>query len=1110
MASNLEEQRKQLDKLAKLKQQLAKVDLASQSAQAQKLQKSINGVVESLTKLGIAQDRIDAYYDAFVRANAAINNVSDSISKNLLKNINALNTAIESGAGNFIEPIENLKAGAKNVTDLLQTAYRTSANLETIALEKRRENTRYFAEQSIKLTGDLTKAYDALLKNEKTIGTEKFQNLNVEKEIANTLVFVSDLDKMKMQLGQGYYANLRLQANTVLEMLEDIKVSHKVNAANNELAKDAIQNKKQELEEQKQLNKELDKYNVKRAVFDAKQERAGITRTFMQLPSNKELADADKEVQSWLEEQRRTKVVIANDLTQQMLDDFNEAQAKLDAKRIASTEKNELRSRAAAIQAGLDAQKAADEYLAELKRKEDADKDAADKRQALQAQLDADLEMRTKKRLLKQRLLEVEEEEKKQNELRKIQEKAQREQERADEKTRNAYSGFMDKLISKLPGGSILSILGKMGAGAQLLAVLVGSILYLILKWDNAVSKFAEKLSIARAQADATLRSAGALASKLGLANIYMEQMAEGIAKAQEGLGGMDISARFLAGNEFVERMIAGSTVLSDTFGLGASEIAGMVDASTAMGVSLSSNAIMVTTMSKGIMSANKAMQALSNLSPKLLTGFKGTNAQLISMVTKMKLLGVEANNIVSSNDKLLDLESSISNAFEAQVATGAQINIDRLMALQMSGKYSDVLDEQLKTLQQSDYLNKGPLAQELIAQGLGLDREVASQMMLRKILADKVGLTDEVLRQRQKEGKLAEDEISLAEKQGRISKLEADRMREITKEYDSKTIQEKFIRALDNFTTSLSSTLQPLIDVLRGIIGGLGSASQTISGGLYGLGGIGQVIMSLIGGVAMVGAVGMLGKNAITKGKDIARVIKGGTQSAKAGTVAAAATSATSAAGSGSAMAGGAAGGAFKGILKKGLKLGALTTALDFGLNLSQGQSASEAGGRALLSGGLGYLGGALGALVPVPGLNLATAAAGGVGGSMLGSYIGDLIYGKGPSEMSSADAQFLQSQIGNASTAATVNQTTAAADANTVASELISTMKAVSSKLDTSNTLLSSINNKPTEVSVNLDGEKVGKAVISYSSAAMDRNRIIGNTYGGNRDSYSNRTPR
>jgi hypothetical protein len=571
----------------------------------------------------------------------------------------------------------------------------------------------------------------------------------------------------------------------------------------------------------------------------------------------------------------------------------------------------------------------------------------------------------------------------------------------------------------------------------------------------------------------------------------------------------MDISARFLAGNEFTERLVSAATVLSDTFGLTGQEIAGMTDASTAMGVSLSSNTIMVTAMSKGIMSANKLMQSLANLSPKILTGFKGSNAELISMVTKMKLLGVDANSLVSSNDKLLDIESSITNAFEAQVATGAQINIDRLMALQMNGKYSDLLDEQLKTLEQSDYLNRGPLAQELIAQGIGLDRETASQMLLRKTLADKVGLTDELIRKRQQEGKLVEDDIRRAEKQGKISKMEADRLREITYQYDSKTIQEKFIRALNDFADSLSSTLQPLIDVLRGLTTGLGGTIQSLSSVMYGLGSFGAGVISLLAGVGLITAVGYLGVRAVRTAKAMGSVLRAGATASATRSVATSpllvdqygkpiASGAT---------AGSSAAGSTRGLLKnlknmKGLKaagiLGGIGAAVDFGLNMSEGMSFGESAGRAGITGAFGLLGGMLGGMVPIPGLNVATS----IGGSFLGSYIGDKVgdalFGQRPSEMSSADAQFLQSQLGTASTTSQANYSAEAAQSQAMASEMISTMKAMSAKLDTANNVLSSINAKPSEVTVELDGEKVGKAVVNYTSATMDRNRVIGNQYG------------
>lgn len=1093
-AEDLRKQREQLNQLADLKEQLAGLSFSRQTQQAEELRKKINGITEALVNMGIQGDRIDAFYEAFIKTNAAISDVSKSLSVNLIQNINKLNDAAKEGLEGFVstESLSNLKTGAQNITSLLQNTIKTMVDLETVATNKRRQNTKQFTVESINLTDKLASAYEQLIKNEQNLGTSKFKNLNVDKQISDVLIHINQLDNMRMQLAGGYYASLREQATTILEMLGDVQQTTEAQKIANEAAAQALIQAKERAEQEKELtaelekqNKQLDAFNAKRAISDEKESRRARQRelndAFSVFPTDKEIANADKEVAAYFADvEKARQAELANEAAIQA------AQEKYDEALIRRSQIRIARARFEEVERQIQADK---EYakIVELEAKEEQlKKDAAQKIQDAQEKADAEMIARTRKRLFTQRMEEIKEEEKKQRELERIREKE-------EGKNKKQFDSIVDKILAKLPGGSILQQIAKMGVMAQLLAVAVGTILYLLFRWDNIVSKFTERLSVARAQAEATLKAAGGLANKLGLSSIFMEQIAEAIAKAQEGLGGMDISASFLSGNVFTERLIAGATVLSDTFGLTGQEIAGMTDASTAMGVSLSSNTIMVTAMSKGIMSANKLMQSLANLSPKLLTGFKGSNAQLISMVTKMKLLGVEANNVVSSNDKLLDIESSITNAFEAQVATGAQINIDRLMALQMNGKYSDVLDEQLKTLQQSDYLNRGALAQDLIAQGIGLDRETASQMMLRKILADKVGLTDELIRKRQKEGKMLEDDIALAEKQGRITKMEADRLRGLTDEYDSKTIQEKFIRALNDFTTALSSTLTPLVDVLRGLTTGVGSMMQSLSSLGYNLGAFGQGVISLLAGIGFVVSVGAIGGRALRGAKAMATALKAG----RPGAVPPVATPST----------GPTPGGSGSGMLKnlknfKGLKaagiLGGIGAAVDFGLNMSEGKSFGESAGRAGISGAFGILGGILGGMVPVPGLNVATSIGGSMLGSFIGDKIGDAIFGQGPTAMSSADTQFLQSQLGTASTSAQANYSSEAAQAQATASELITTMKTISAKLDTANAVLNSINSKPSEVTVQLDGEKVGKAVVNYTAGVMDRGRNVGNTFG------------
>lgn len=1107
-SSSLQEQRKALEKLAALKKEMAGMDIASQSKEIDVLQKKIVSLTESLVKMGMQYTRIEEFYEAFVRGNAQINEINTSISGTLLGNINKLAAAANPALEKFLTPIESLKTGAENVVQLLQNSIKTATNLETYSLAERRENTRGFVEENAQLTQNLVKAYGDLIKNEGNLGTAKFQTLNVEKEMADMLLYIDRLDKMKFQLARGYYGQLRTQAGTILEILNDLRLTHETHSNINDLASKAIQNAKEEKEaaearvrieneilqirhaQQLSWDKELEAINKKAQTL----RRLDATSAFMQLPSETEI---QKEVQIYLDAERKIEEE-SKRAHQKAIDD----RSATDAKYLEDTRKQFYLNWI-------------EQSFLQEKNDEEIKKRLENLKKIRQQDFNAELERIQKIRDARTKLEEKIQKDKQKQYLTELkynskllEDKQKKEKELLDNTTK-----YLDGIITKLPGGGLLSMSSKLGIMFQLISIAIGSILYLIFRWDSVTANIAEKLSITRDNATATAKAAGAFAANMSLANIKGEQVVNGLIALSEGFGGLDLATSFTAGNNAAKQLVASGALLTDTFGLSGQELAGMTDAATAMGMSLSSSTIMAVNMSRGIMSATKLMQSLASLSPKILTGFKGSNAELIGMVTKMKLLGVEANNIISSNDKLLDIESSISSAFEAQVATGANIDIDKLMSLQMSGNYQGVINEQLRTLQQANYLNMNPLGQELLASGLGLDRETASQMMLRKILVDKVGLTDELIEKRQKEGQLLENDIKLAEKQGKITKLEADQLKKISEEYDNKTMQEKMMREFNDSVTALSSSLVELTDVLRMFTDGIGKMTAPVKESLFSLGSMGTTIMSVLGGAAMVGSLIFMGKRGYPAVKAMANTAKsmfsGGSSVGSSATTAAASSAtggSTAGMAQGSAVQAASKGGKFGkffGGMKGAGALGLIGAGIDFYGNMQSGQSTSEAATRAALTGGLGIAGGLLGSLIPIPGVGTFV---GGTLGGFAGSMLGDLIYADSSSQTKSIQAQRIQAKqqsLKNYSGANDSSYTSAAISA----SDLLTAITTMSAKIDTTNSLLNTMNAKPSEISVELDGEKVGKAVMNYSSGVIDRGRTVGNSYGGNRDQNATR---
>jgi hypothetical protein len=165
---------------------------------------------------------------------------------------------------------------------------------------------------------------------------------------------------------------------------------------------------------------------------------------------------------------------------------------------------------------------------------------------------------------------------------------------------------------------------------------------------------------------------------------------------------------------------------------------------------------------------------------------------------------------------------------------------------------------------------------------------------------------------------------------------------------------------------------------------------------------------------------------------------------------------------------------------LKPALKSGLIGAGIDFGLGLASGQSLSRAAGGAgfSLAGGVigGLAGGPVGALI----------------GSTIGGLVGDQVFGNADN----AQARMADMQQGNAQ----MRDALARLNAQQAVSQ--NPASNVESKIDTTNNLLRELISKPTNVTVELDGEKVGKATMNYASEAMDRGRTIGNTYGQNRD--------
>lgn len=1030
---NQEKVKKNILALAKLKDELAELRLSDRAGDVKKIEDRIRGLEKSLNDLGVSSDNLTHIYEKLKNIDAAAKTVSQTVSAQLKGSLDALKAAMEDGSEALRTPIQQLQNGSENVIAAMQSALQTMSELQVYTKSAfRREVTVGPVEELIGITNTLATKYNQMIKNAAAAGTKQFKVFDVNQEIADIQIFLNNLEGMRTKMAGGFYASIKDQAILALAAMKDIndELTSQKNIDHDLII--AFKEKTKELEKQAQAAAEFqsitDKFNAKRQIEDEKNAR------------NRKQVDLDATLGSLLLQLKAQEDAALK---------YEKLSLKWESMRLAKIaderEKAENKS-----------------YLRQLRWIEDARKKqekSENRAYLLGLKWKADEE----KKMLK-------------------------EQEKEQRKLSALFDSKINAILSKMPAGDLLAVLGKLGFFAQMLALAIGSLLYLILKWDALTANIAKNMSITRQEADKTQRFAMRLAGDLRGAGIGSAQIVDGINNLSNALD-IAFTSTFASGNKEAERMIYGASVLTEKFGLAENEIQGMVDSSIAMNSSLSGNTAVIEKMANGLMGADKLMKAVANTSTKFLTAFKGSNTQLIGMVSKMKLLGLEVNSVLASNEQLLDIENAISSAFEAQVVTGENIDIDRLMYLQLMGRPDELLDEQLKTLKSADYLNRPGLVQEMLAKSVGMDTEAASQAMIRDMMLTRLGISEEMLAQKQKEGQLVQDVLDDAVKAGKITQKEMEYMRGIADKYDPRTIQEKMTRALEELTTAISTYFGPLTNVLNLLTGGLFSAATSTGGATSTASDTTRNIISGIGGAALLGGLGLGAYKGIRTARTLSSAIKSkmATTAAVEAATAGAATTGITAASAITPAASMTTGALIKSSLKSAGKLGGIGTAIGLGVNLLEGKPIGESLGRSLVTGASSFLGGALmgtlGSVIPGAGTAVGIAA-GSFGGGVVGDYLGDLIFGQATPQQ--------YNTTGVSSVAGPTPNGAPSADT------LINAIGIMSSKLDTTNTLLNSLNQKPTAITVELDGEKVGKSVSNYSSGVSDRNRTVGNTYG------------
>jgi len=204
----------------------------------------------------------------------------------------------------------------------------------------------------------------------------------------------------------------------------------------------------------------------------------------------------------------------------------------------------------------------------------------------------------------------------------------------------------------------------------------------------------------------------------------------------------------------------------------------------------------------------------ISNTSKGLLATYSSQPGKLAEAAFEAKKLGSSIKEIEGISQSLLDIESSISNEFEAEVMTGKQLNLEKARYFALTNDIAGVAKEINKQgIDLNTWSGMNVLQQESIAKSMGMSKDQMAGMLLESSALSKLGSIDGKNAQEKFENLVKQ--VGLEEARKRIG----DEM--LTDQLNSVSNQEKFnqsIEKLKELFVSLATPLMPIMTLFGNI----------------------------------------------------------------------------------------------------------------------------------------------------------------------------------------------------------------------------------------------------------------------------------------------------
>lgn len=202
----------------------------------------------------------------------------------------------------------------------------------------------------------------------------------------------------------------------------------------------------------------------------------------------------------------------------------------------------------------------------------------------------------------------------------------------------------------------------------------------------------------------------------------------------------------------------------------------------------------------------------ISNVSKATLVTFSKHPEKLAAAAFEAKKVGLELKEIEGISQSLLNIESSISSEFEAEILTGKAINLERARYYALTNDIAGLAQEINKQGVTSTSFGKmNVLQQESIAKALGMSRDQMGKMLIEQESIQAVGAKDlSDLKAKYEAVKGTSEEQEFLNKLGN---------EEYARQLKSTSTQERFLALTEKLQELFISMAGPIMDIVSPLI---------------------------------------------------------------------------------------------------------------------------------------------------------------------------------------------------------------------------------------------------------------------------------------------------